>query len=198
MKKVMTVLLLFVFATIMLHANVVICEEQAAFKLGNELLMTKYHHLIEGKRVGLVTNQSGVTSKGVSTINLLARDETVRLTALYGPEHGIDGTAKAGEYVESYLDEQLGIPVYSLYGPTRMPTEEMLQDIDLLIFDIQDIGARTYTYMSTLKYCLVAEKYNKPFWCWIVPTLGGLIVIAQSLKTLYFLCRCGVCRWHME
>ncbi len=187
MKKVMTVLLLFVFATIMLHANVVICEEQAAFKLGNELLMTKYHHLIEGKRVGLVTNQSGVTSKGVSTINLLARDETVRLTALYGPEHGIDGTAKAGEYVESYLDEQLGIPVYSLYGPTRMPTEEMLQDIDLLIFDIQDIGARTYTYMSTLNYCLVAaEKYNKPILVLDRPNpLGGLIVDGPVLEDDY-------------
>ncbi|MBP7331972.1 MAG: DUF1343 domain-containing protein, partial [Firmicutes bacterium] len=111
--------------------------------------MSKYHYLVEGKKVGLVTNQSGVNSRGESTIDILAGDKSISLTALYGPEHGIDGAAKAGEYVESYTHPRLGIPVYSLYGSTRMPTAAMLENIDVLVFDIQDIGARSYTYMST-------------------------------------------------
>ena len=132
------------------------------FQLGNEVLMSKYHHLIAGKRVGLVTNQSGVNSQGVSTIEVLANDPSVQLTALYGPEHGIDGQASAGAYVESYVHPQLGIPVYSLYGQTRMPNAEMLANIDVLVYDIQDIGARTYTYISTLNYCQqAAQKYGK-------------------------------------
>lgn len=133
-----------------------------AFKLGNEVLSSRYHHLIEGKRVGLVTNQSGVNSRGQSTINVLAGDESIRLAALYGPEHGIDGKAGAGAWVESYTHPALGIPVYSLYGATRTPTEAMLEDIDVLLYDVQDIGARTYTYISTLRYAMKAAKeYGK-------------------------------------
>lgn len=134
--------------------------QTTGIKLGDELLMTKYHYLIEGKRVGLVTNQSGVDSSGASTIDKLAADKSIRLTALYGPEHGIDGTAAAGKYVESYTHPKLGIPVYSLYGNTRKPTGQMLNNVDVLVFDIQDIGARSYTYMSTLNYCMVAAKEN--------------------------------------
>ena len=85
------------------------------------MLFERYHHLIEGKRVGLITNQSGVNSQGVSNDGR-AGDPSVVLAALYGPEHGIDGQAKAGAYVESYTHPTLGIPVYSLYGATRMPT----------------------------------------------------------------------------
>ena len=129
-------------------------------KLGNEVLLSKHHQLIEGKRVGLITNQSGVTSQGQSMINLLAADRNVNLVALYAPEHGIDGIAKAGEYVESVTHPTLGIPVYSLYGATRKPTPDMLRGVDVLLFDMQDIGARTYTYMSTLNYCMVAAKEN--------------------------------------
>ena len=102
------------------------------FMLGNEVLMQERHDLIEGKRVGLVTNQTGVTSTGESMINILANDPTVQLTALFGPEHGIDGKASAGAYVKSYTHPQLGIPVYSLYGETRMPTREMFSNIDVL------------------------------------------------------------------
>ncbi|MGI6587285.1 MAG: exo-beta-N-acetylmuramidase NamZ domain-containing protein [Peptococcia bacterium] len=154
------------------------------FKLGNEVLMSKYHYLIAGKRVGLVTNQSGVNSKGESTIDILANDPTVQLTALYGPEHGLDGQARAGAYVESYIHEKLGIPVYSLYGPTRMPTAEMLANIDVLLFDIQDIGARTYTYISTLNYCQqAAQKYGKTLIVLDRPNpLGGEIVDGAVLE----------------
>ena len=154
------------------------------FKLGSEVLMEKERHLLQGKKVGLVTNQSGVNSKGESTIDILHEAEGIELAALYGPEHGIDGTARAGEYVESYIHEELGIPVYSLYGQTRMPTEEMLSGIDLLLFDIQDIGARTYTYISTLNYCMIAaQKYNLPIVVLDRPNpLGGVIVDGPVLE----------------
>ncbi|GAA4710709.1 DUF1343 domain-containing protein [Brevibacillus fulvus] len=133
-----------------------------AIKLGDELLFSKFHDLIKGKRVGLVTNQTGVNSQGISTIEALRQDPEVTLTALYGPEHGIDGKAKAGATVTSYIHPVYNIPVYSLYGSTRMPTQEMLSNIDVLLFDIQDIGARSYTYMSTLNYCMIAaQKYQK-------------------------------------
>lgn len=157
------------------------------FKLGNEMLMSQYHQLIEGKNIGLVTNQSGVTSQGVSMIDILAKDTSTNLVALYGPEHGIDGTAKAGEYVASYTHPKLGIPVYSLYGSTRMPSKEMLSGIDLLVFDIQDIGARSYTYMSTLNYCMMAAKqYGKTILVLDRPNpLGGEIVDGPVLEEPY-------------
>jgi len=118
----------------------------AAVKLGNEVLLEKYYHLIDGKKVGLVTNQTGVDSRGISFIDIINSAENTKLVALYGPEHGIDGTVKAGARLESYIHPRFGIPVYSLYGSTRMPTQAMLQGVDVLLFDIQDIGARTYTY----------------------------------------------------
>ncbi len=154
------------------------------FKLGSEVLFDKMFYLIQDKKVGLVTNQSGVNGSGKSTIDLLFESTGVELIALYGPEHGIDGKAGAGDYVESYTHPELGIPVYSLYGQTRMPTEEMLDDIEVLIYDIQDIGARSYTYISTLNYCMIAaEKYNLPLIVLDRPNpLGGLIVDGPMME----------------
>jgi len=154
------------------------------FMLGSEVLFAEKLHLLRDKKVGLVTNQSGVNTRGESTVELLWEAEDVDLAALYGPEHGIDGTAAAGEYVESYTHEELGIPVYSLYGQTRMPTEEMLEGIDVLLYDVQDIGARTYTYISTLNYCMVAaEEYGVPVIVLDRPNpLGGLIVDGPVLE----------------
>jgi len=159
-------------------------NSRAAIKLGNEVLLESYFHLIEGKKVGLVTNQTGVDSRGISFIEILAATEGTKLAALYGPEHGIDGIDRAGAWVASYVHPKLGIPVYSLYGATRMPTQMMLKGIDVLLFDIQDIGARTYTYMSTLQYCLVAaKKYNKPLIVLDRPNpLGGMIVEGPVLE----------------
>ncbi len=159
-------------------------EAQEKFMLGNEILFDQADYLVEGKKVGLVTNQSGVNTAGKSTIDVLHEAENIELVALYGPEHGIDGTAAAGDYVESYIHEELGIPVYSLYGATRMPTEEMLSGIDLLLYDIQDIGARTYTYISTLNYCMVAaQKYNLPIVVLDRPNpLSGMIVDGPVLE----------------
>ena len=159
-------------------------NSRAAIKLGNEVLLESYFHLIEGKKVGLVTNQTGVDSRGISFIEILAATEGTKLAALYGPEHGIDGIDRAGAWVVSYVHPKLGIPVYSLYGATRMPTQMMLKGIDVLLFDIQDIGARTYTYMSTLQYCLVAaKKYNKSLIVLDRPNpLGGMIVEGPVLE----------------
>ncbi|MDP2873306.1 MAG: DUF1343 domain-containing protein [Bacillota bacterium] len=158
-----------------------------AFRLGNEVLYSRCHHLIAGKRVGLITNQSGVNSQGRSVIDVLASDPSLQLVALYGPEHGIDGKAGAGAYVASYTHPTLGIPVYSLYGATRTPTEAMLKDIDVLLYDIQDVGARTYTYISTLNYAMKAAKqYGKPVIVLDRPNpLGGEIVEAPVLEDAF-------------
>lgn len=154
------------------------------FMLGSEVFFAERIDLVRGKKVGLVTNQSGVNARGESTAELLLEADGVELAALYGPEHGIDGTAAAGEYVESYIHEELNIPVYSLYGQTRMPTEKMLENIDVLIYDVQDIGARTYTYISTLNYCMIAvEQYGVPVIVLDRPNpLGGLIVEGPVLE----------------
>ena len=155
-----------------------------SFKLGDELLFTKHSELIKGKRIGLITNQTGVNSTGESIITLISNYKSTSLTALYSPEHGIDGNAKAGDYVKSYIHQSLNIPVYSLYGDTRKPTKDMLSKVDVLIFDIQDIGARSYTYISTLNYCMhAAAKYNKPIIVLDRPNpLGGQIVDGPILE----------------
>lgn len=130
------------------------------FKLGVEVLLDEEKSLIEGKNVGLITNPTGVDQDLTSIVDLLHNDPDVNLTALYGPEHGVRGSAQAGEYVEFYTDEQTGLPVYSLYGQTRKPTPEMLEGIDVLLFDIQDVGTRFYTYIYTMAYAMEAAEEN--------------------------------------
>lgn len=156
-------------------------------KLGNENLLERYSYLIEGKRVGLITNQSGVNSKGQSLIDILAAAKSFELTALYAPEHGIDGKAPAGEYVASTTHPTLGIPIYSLYGANRKPADYMLNNIDVLLFDLQDIGARSYTYISTMNYAMQAAKENgKLFVVLGRPNpLGGLIMDGPMLEDPY-------------
>lgn len=157
------------------------------FKLGNEVLLEKHLDLVKGKRIGLITNQSGVNSKGVSLIDIFSKHPDINLVALYSPEHGIDGLAKAGEWVESQIHPTLKIPVYSLYGKTRMPSESMLKNVDLLVFDMQDVGSRTYTYMSTLNYCMIAAKnYGKPILVLDRPNpVGGVIVDGPMMEDPY-------------
>jgi uncharacterized protein YbbC (DUF1343 family) len=127
---------------------------------GVEVLLTDSMHLIRGKRVGLLTNHSGRDRQGRSTIDLLFKAPGVKLTALFGPEHGIRGVAKAGERIASSVDSATGVKVYSLYGDVRVPTAEMLADVDVLLYDIQDVGARVYTYEWTL--ALTANAAKKP------------------------------------
>lgn len=135
-------------------------ENEQDFKLGVEQLLNEKKELIEGKKVGLITNPTGVDQDMNSIVDLLHNDEDVNLTALYGPEHGVRGSAQAGEYVEFYEDEQTGLPVYSLYGETRKPSPEMLEDVEVLLFDIQDVGTRFYTYIYTMALAMEASAEN--------------------------------------
>ncbi|MCC7055055.1 MAG: DUF1343 domain-containing protein [Gemmatimonadaceae bacterium] len=135
-----------------------------AVRPGITVLVTDSIHLIRGKRVGLITNHTGRDAAGVSSIDLLARAPGVRLTALYGPEHGLRGVAEAGEHVASSVDSATGVQVFSLYGATRAPTAEMLAGIDVLVYDIQDVGSRTYTYPWTMALSAdAAGKRGIPF-----------------------------------
>jgi uncharacterized protein YbbC (DUF1343 family) len=117
---------------------------------GVETLIKNNFEILKGKRVGLVTNPTGVDRSLRSTVDILHNAPEVNLVALYGPEHGVRGEFTAGEYVEFETDPSTGLPVYSLYGKTRKPSPEMLKDIDILVYDIQDIGSRSYTFISTL------------------------------------------------
>lgn len=119
-------------------------------KPGIEVLRERGFEGLEGKRVGLVTNPSGVDSQLRSTIEILNGDSRVDLVALYAPEHGVRGDIWAGGRVESGVDPLTGLPVHSLYGKTRKPTPEMLKGVDVVVYDIQDIGSRSYTFISTL------------------------------------------------
>lgn len=117
---------------------------------GIEVLEKRGFPGLKGKNVGLVTNPSGVDRKLRSTVDILFNAPGVHLKALYGPEHGVRGDVYAGGKVSDGTDEATGLPVYSLYGATRKPTPEMLEGIDVMVYDIQDVGARSYTFISTL------------------------------------------------
>lgn len=119
-------------------------------KSGIEVLRDREFKGLVGKRVGLVTNPSGVDSKLRSTIDILYNAPGVELVALYGPEHGVRGDVYAGGHVTDAVDQATGLPVYSLYGATRQPTAKMLEGIDVMVYDIQDVGVRSYTFISTL------------------------------------------------
>ena len=119
-------------------------------KPGIEVLRESGFQQLRGKRVGLVTNPSGVDSRLKSTIDILFQAPEVNLVALYGPEHGVRGDMYAGDKVNDSVDPVTGLPVYSLYGKTRKPTSEMLAGIDVMVYDIQDVGVRSYTFISTL------------------------------------------------
>lgn len=123
---------------------------QAQVIPGIEVLEQNGFEELLGKRVGLVTNPSGVDRQLRSTIDILFEAPQVNLVALYGPEHGVRGDAYAGDHVESTKDPKTGLPVYSLYGPTREPTQKMLEGVDVMVYDIQDVGTRCYTFISTL------------------------------------------------
>ncbi len=139
MKRTIFLLLLFVSAFL-----------QAQVLTGIEVLERGGFEELQGKRVGLVTNPSGVDRRLRSTIDILFEAPQVNLVALYGPEHGVRGDAYAGDHVTGGVDPKTGLPVYSLYGSTREPTPEMLKGVDVMVYDIQDVGTRCYTFISTL------------------------------------------------
>jgi uncharacterized protein YbbC (DUF1343 family) len=129
-------------------------------KTGVEVLRESNFKILQGKRVGLITNPTGVDSQLKSTVDILNEAQGVKLVALYGPEHGVRGDIHAGDHVETVTDAQTGLPVYSLYGKTRKATPEMLKNIDVLVYDIQDIGCRSYTYISTMGLAMEAAAEN--------------------------------------
>jgi uncharacterized protein YbbC (DUF1343 family) len=144
MSRILSVCLLFFIGTF----------DARAVDLGIDVLARNNFDLLRGKRVGLVTNQTGVNAAGEKTRLILKHH--VNLVALYTPEHGLDGVEKAGVDVRSRRDPLTGLTAYSLYGDTRKPTPQMLAGIDVLVFDMQDIGCRSYTYISTMGKCLQA------------------------------------------
>lgn len=160
---------------------------EAKVVLGVENLFSpSYQAILKGKQVGLITNQTGIDSKGVSIIDLFkqnAQSGGYTLAVLFAPEHGLNGMQHADENVKDARDAD-GIPIYSLHGTTRRPTAPMLKEVTLLVFDIQDIGSRSYTYISTMFYAMEeAAKAHIPFVVLDRPNpLGGNLVDGPMLE----------------
>lgn len=153
-------------------------------KLGIDVLAENDFDLLRGKRVGLITNQTSVTRSGEKTRVVLQRSPQVNLVALYTPEHGLEGTEKAAVHIDTRRDPLTGLTAYSLYGPTRKPTPDMLAGIDVMLFDLQDIGSRSYTYISTMIRAMEACGENgKEFVVLDRPNpLGGLRVQGPPME----------------
>lgn len=150
---------------------------------GVSVLLADSFHLVAGRRVGLITNQTGVDGRGRSSIDLLAEASGTELVALFSPEHGIRGTAAPGAGVGDTVDPATGLPVGSLYGEIRRPTPSMLEGIEVLLFDLQDVGARYYTYVSTMALAMTAAgEAGIPFVVLDRPNpLGGVAVQGNVL-----------------
>ncbi len=151
------------------------------------LLSTPLPAVLQGKRVGLITNHTGQDSRGESAVDLLHRADGFELVAIFAPEHGIRGTVADGDAIAAEVDQQTGLPIHSLYGETRTPTPEMLEGIEALIFDIQDIGARQYTYMNTMSYAMgAAAAHGIPFVVLDRPNPVGAAIIEGSILDTAF------------
>ena len=139
-------------------------EEGKVVRPGIDVLLTDSIHLVQGLRVGLITNQTGIGADGVPSIDRLSDHPGVQLVALFSPEHGIRGTVEAGVDVADQVDVRTGLPIHSLFGATLKPTPSMLDGIEVLLFDIQDVGARYYTYIYTMALAMeAAGEASIPF-----------------------------------
>lgn len=150
MKK--TIIVLFILCAVFANTY----AQKITIKTGIEVLKDQKFKILDGKRVGLITNPTGVDNNMKSTIDILNEAPNVDLVALFAPEHGVRGDAHAGDHVDNVTDPKTGLPVYSLHGKTRVPTPEMLEGIDVLVYDIQDIGCRSFTYISTMGLAMQA------------------------------------------
>jgi uncharacterized protein YbbC (DUF1343 family) len=139
---------------------VALAQAAPRVRLGIDVLAAGGFETVKGQRIGLITHPAGVAGDLRPTIDVLKGAPGVQLVALFGPEHGARGDAPAGDKVEDYTDPATGLPVRSIYGKTRKPTPEMLADIDTLVFDLQDIGSRSYTFISTLAVAMEAAAEN--------------------------------------
>lgn len=140
-----------------------------------------YEHLFKGARLGVVTAPTGVDRFMRPTYEVLA--EKYEVTALFAPEHGIRGDAQAGDHISTYVDSETGLTVYSLFGENKRPSEQMLENVDVLVFDMQDVGARYYTYLYAMCYCMEScAKFGKPMVVLDRPNpLGGVVVEGVTL-----------------
>jgi uncharacterized protein YbbC (DUF1343 family) len=143
--------------------------------LGDEVFLHSAWHDLHGRCVGVITNQTGVTSSLINIVDAIKANPRICIKAIYSPEHGLRGDRPAGSYVSSYTDVRTGLPVYSLYGKQKHPSAAMLAGVDVLLFDIQDVGARPYTYVSTMAYAMeAAKRFHKEIWILDRPNpLGG-------------------------
>jgi uncharacterized protein YbbC (DUF1343 family) len=159
----------------------------AAIELGDDVLLRSTWRELRGRTVGVIANQSGVTSGRESIVDAILRHGQIRIKAIYAPEHGFRGDQPAGATIASYLDARTGLPVYSLYGAARHPSAAMLEGVDVLLFDIQDVGSRAYTYISTMAYAMQsAAQYGKEFWVLDRPNpTGGSVVEGPVLEPAY-------------
>ena len=160
---------------------------RARITLGDEAFLRDDWRDLGGRSVGIVTNQTGVTSRLESIVDALRRSAHVRVKAIYAPEHGFRGDRPAGSSVATYTDPQSGLPVYSLYGASRHPSAAMLDGVDVLVFDIQDVGSRAYTYISTMAYAMQsAKQLGKPFWVLDRPNpTGGTMVEGPVMEPAF-------------
>ena len=163
MKRILNIIIALVaFAVVVPSCTAKAGQESSkeVVKTGIDVLEQNGFKQLQGKKIGLVTNPSGVNNKLVSTVDILANAPGVELVALYGPEHGVRGDIHAGDKVSDDVDPKTGVPVYSLYGKTRKPTPEMLKDVDAIVYDIQDNGCRSFTFISTLGLLMEAAAEN--------------------------------------
>ena len=156
----MNVLIRVLCATLLLGCLINASAKDPKVRTGVEVLKQRNFDVLRGKRVGLITNPTGVDRSMRSTIDILFEAPGVKLVALFGPEHGIRGDVFAGENVKDSVDAVTKVPVYSLYGKTSKPTPEMLKDLDVLVYDIQDNGCRSYTYIATMARAMAAAAEN--------------------------------------
>ena len=163
MKRILNIIIALVaFAVVVPSCTAKAGQESSkeVVKTGIDVLESNGFKQLQGKKIGLVTNPSGVNNKLVSTVDILANAPGVELVALYGPEHGVRGDIHAGDKVSDDVDPKTGVPVYSLYGKTRKPSPEMLKDVDAIVYDIQDNGCRSFTFISTLGLLMEAAAEN--------------------------------------
>jgi len=157
-------------------------------RVGLDVLLNKHLELIEGKRVGIITNQTGIASSGEHIVDVLSRLPGVSISALFAPEHGIRGDLPDAIKMASCIDERTGVRVWSLYGQHLKPTSEMLEDVDVLVYDIQDVGARFYTFISTMGLAMeAAAEYGKKFIVLDRPNpVNGLTIEGPIIEKQYF------------
>ncbi len=170
--KISCICFLILIALSSLHA-----QKKAPVLTGLDVVVAGNFSEFQGKRVGIITNHTGIDSERRHIADLFHAAAGVKLVALFGPEHGIRGDAPAGAKIATQTDPKTGVPAYSLYGEIHKPTPEMLKDIGVLVFDIQDVGARFYTYISTMALCMEAAAEAKiPYYVLDRPNpIGGIV-----------------------